>query len=93
MGKLRARRLLPFRFRRMTPINLLHDPLCPADSICNGSDGCRNPRSAVILCQLPCRENAGGNEQHALPALIHLRSLALSLCIRHKLQIQSFVDP
>jgi len=67
----------------VTPINLFHDPLCPANSIRYGSYGSRNPRSAVVLRQSSGRQNRGGDQQHALPALIHLRSLALSLCIRH----------
>jgi len=59
----------------MTPINLLHNPLCPADSICNGSYGCRNPRSAVVLRQFSCRKNACGDQQHALATLVHFRNL------------------
>jgi hypothetical protein len=65
------------------PINLLHDPLCPADSIRYGSYGSRNPRSAVVLRQFSSRENAGGDQQHALATLVHFRSLAVSLCVRH----------
>jgi hypothetical protein len=62
MGKLRARRLLPFRFRRMTPINLLHALLSPPDRIGDGAHSCRNPLSAVVLCQLSGRKNACGDQ-------------------------------
>ena len=37
-------RLLLMGLHRVPPINLLHDPLCPADSIRYGSYGSRNPR-------------------------------------------------
>jgi hypothetical protein len=67
----------------VTPINLLHDPLCPADSICDGSNGCRNPRSAVVLCQLSGRQNRGSDQRHALATLVHLRSLAVSPFVRY----------
>lgn len=29
------------------------------------------------MCQLGCREDAGGDQQHALPTLVHENSLAL----------------
>jgi len=77
---------ISLRSYRMTPINLLHDPLCPADSIRYGSYGCRNPRPAVVLCQLSGREDRGGDQKHALATFVHARSLALSLYIRHQVQ-------
>ena len=71
------------RLRRMPPINLLHDPLSPSDGIGDGAHRRRNSRSAVVLCQFTSRQNRGGDQQHALPALIHLGSLALSSFVRH----------
>jgi hypothetical protein len=58
------------RLHRVTPINLLQYPFCPADSVSDGAHRGRNPRSAVVLRQLPCREDAGGDQQHAPPAMI-----------------------
>ena len=68
----------------MTPINLIHDLLSPADRIGDGAHRGRNPCSAVVLRELSCREDAGGDQQHALATLVHLGSLALSPCIRHR---------
>ena len=70
------------RLHWVTSINLLHDPLCPAHAIRYGSYGSGNPRSAVVLRQLPSREDTGGDQEHALATLIHFRSLARSLYIR-----------
>jgi hypothetical protein len=42
----------------MSPINLLHNPFCPPNRICNGAHRGRNPCSAVVLRQLPSREGA-----------------------------------
>lgn len=67
----------------MTSINLLHDAFCPADRVGNGCHGSRHPCSAVVLRELPCREDAGCYQQHALAPFVHLRSLALSPCVRH----------
>jgi hypothetical protein len=67
----------------MPPINLLHDPLCPADSIRYGSYGSWHPRSAVVLCQFSSRQNRGGDQQHTLATFVHSGSLALSPYIRH----------
>jgi len=39
--------------------------------------------SAVKVCQLACREDAGGDQQHALATFVHPGSLALSPYIRH----------
>ena len=39
-------------FHRVTPINFLHDPLCPSDSIRYGSHRRGNPCSAVVLREL-----------------------------------------
>ena len=50
------------RLRRVTPINFIHDLLCPADRIGNGA--------AFVLRQLACREDAGGDQQHALASSI-----------------------
>jgi len=55
----------------MPPINFFHYPFCPPDGIGNGAHRGRNPRPAVILRQLACREDAGGDQQHALATLIH----------------------
>jgi hypothetical protein len=88
--KLRAR--ISLRSYRMPPINLLHDPLCPADSIRYGSYGSWHPRSAVVLCQFTGRQNRGGDQQYALPALIHSGSLAVSLCIRHDAVVRADAD-
>ena len=55
----------------MTFVNRLHNLLCPADSICYGSYGSRNPRSAIVLRQLSCREDRRGDQQHALATFVH----------------------
>jgi len=70
----------------MTPINLLHDPLSPTHGIRYGSYSGRNPRSAVVLRQLSCCENAGGDQQHALATLVHFGSLALSPYVRYSFE-------
>jgi hypothetical protein len=67
----------------MAVINFLHDSFCPSDRIGDGAHRGRNPRSAVVLRELSCREDAGGDQQHALATLVHFRSLAVSLCVRH----------
>ena len=59
-------------FHRMPPINLFHYPLCPPDRIRYGSYGCRNPRPAIVLCQLSSGEDAGGDQEHALATFIHI---------------------
>jgi hypothetical protein len=56
--------------RRMTPINLVHDLLCPTDCICDGGYGRGHPRSAVVLRELPCRKDACGDEQDALATFV-----------------------
>jgi hypothetical protein len=66
-------RLLLFRLCRMSPINLFHYPLCPPDTVRDGAHRRRNPRSAVVLRQLACREDAGGDQEHALATFIHPR--------------------
>ena len=71
--------------RRVPSINLLHDPLCPSNSVSNGANRGGNPRPTVVLSKLPSREDGGGDQQHALAPFIHFRSLALSLCLRHNL--------
>jgi hypothetical protein len=72
----------------VTPINLLHYPFRPPDRIGNGAYRGRNLCSAVILRQLPCREDAGGDQQHALAAFLHFGSVALSPCIRLEAKVQ-----
>ena len=67
----------------MTPINLLHYPFCPPDTVGNGAHRGRNPRSTVVLRQLAGREDAGGDQQHALATLVHQSSLAFSPFVRH----------
>jgi hypothetical protein len=67
----------------MTAINFFHNPFCPADSICYGSYGCRNPRSAVVLRQLACCEDAGGDQKHALATFVHTISVAFSSFVRY----------
>jgi hypothetical protein len=57
--------------RQMTLVDLLHYPLSPSDGIGDGSYGSRNPRSAVVLRQFASRKDTGGDQQHALPTLIH----------------------
>jgi len=71
-------------FCRVTPINLLHDPLSPADRIGNGAHRGWNPCPTVVLSQLPRSKNAGCNQQDPLSAFVHSGSLALSPCIRHR---------
>ena len=78
--------ILFLRSYRMAVINLFHDPLCPPHGVGNGAYCGRNPCSAVVLRELPCREDAGGDQQHALATLVHVRSLAVSLYIRYQVQ-------
>jgi hypothetical protein len=59
------------RLHWVTSINLLHDPLCPAHRVGNGANRGRDTRSAVILRQFACREDAGGDQQHALATFVH----------------------
>lgn len=82
MGELPARLVL-LRLHWVSSVNLLHYPLCPADCVGDGCHGRRHSRSAVVLRQLPCRKDRGGDQQNALATFVHLGSLALSLCIRH----------
>jgi len=56
---------------RMTSVDLFHDPLCPAHAVCYGSYRSRDACSAVVLRELSCREDAGGDQQHALATLVH----------------------
>lgn len=70
---------------RVTAINLLHDPFRPSDGIGNGCHSCRHPCSTVVLSEFPSREDARGNQKHALATFVHLGSLALSPYIRHRL--------
>jgi hypothetical protein len=76
----------------MTSVDLFHDPLCPAHAVCYGSYGSRNPCSAVVLRQLPCRKDRSGDQQHALATLVHFRSLALSPYVRHDFQQRKEVE-
>ena len=71
------------KLRRVTPINLLHDPLCPPDSICNGTHRGWNPCSAVVLRQFSRRKNAGSDQQHALATFVHEISVAYSPFVRY----------
>src|SRR6266550_6222534 len=78
--------VLPFRiaFDWPTPINLIHDSLCPSDRIGYGTDRGRNLCLTAIRSKLPCSQNAGGTQQNALASLIHEGSLAVSLfCLPH----------
>ncbi len=61
----------------MTPINFLHDPLCPADRIRDCGDRGRNPRSTVELREFTCCEDARGNEQNTLAPLIHAQQITI----------------
>ena len=45
------------RLHRVTPINLFHDLLSPADRIGNGANRGRNSCSAVVLRQSACCQN------------------------------------
>jgi len=65
------------------PINFLHDPFCPPDGIGNGAHRGGHACSAIVLGEFPSREDAGGDQQHALATFVHARSLALSPYIRH----------
>jgi hypothetical protein len=56
---------------RPPPINLLHDLFSPANRVGNCSDGCRNPLSAIVLRQLPRRQNCRHDSKHALSTFIH----------------------
>jgi len=76
-------RFAPQLTGRVPLVDLLHYPLSPSDGIGDGSYGSRNPRSAVVLRQFASRKDTGGDQQHALPTLIHLRSLAFSPYVRH----------
>ena len=71
----------------MTPINLIHYPFCPPDRIGDGAHRGRNPCSTVVLSKLSRREDASGDQQHALATLVHLRSLAVSLYVRHCVRV------
>jgi len=46
------------------------------------SHGCRDTPPAVVLRQLACREDAGGDQQHALATLVHAKNLASSPFVR-----------
>ena len=59
------------RLRRVPPINLQHDLFSPAHAIRYGSYGSRNPRSAVVLRELPCRKDARGDQQHSFATFVH----------------------
>ena len=60
-SRLRVKLSASLLLRRMTPINLFHDTFRPADRIGDGTHRGRNPCSAVILCQLACREDRRGD--------------------------------
>lgn len=64
-------------------INREHNPLRPSDCILNRHDRGRNAGVAIVLRQLSRRKDAGGDQQHALAALLHLRMVAYSLFIRY----------
>ena len=49
-------------FCRVTPVNLLHQSLCPSDRIGDGAHRGRNPRSTVVLSQLTRSKDAGGDQ-------------------------------
>jgi hypothetical protein len=67
----------------MSLVNLFHDLLSPADRIGDCANCGGHSRCTVVLRQFSCRENAGGDQQHALATFVHFRSLAVSLCVRH----------
>src|SRR5579864_31431 len=48
------------RFAGPTPVDLIHDFLCPAKGVRDRSNGCRHALPAVVLRELPCRENRRG---------------------------------
>jgi hypothetical protein len=66
-----------------TPVNLSHDLLSPSNCIRNCADRCRNSRAAFVLSKLSCCKNTGSDQQNALAALVHRRSLALSPFLRY----------
>jgi hypothetical protein len=63
----------------MSPINLLHDLLSPADGIDNRARGGGNLLPSVVLRQLPRRKDTGGDQQHTFPALINPGSQSVVL--------------
>jgi hypothetical protein len=67
----------------VTPINLLHYPFGPPDGIGDGAHRSGHACSAVVLRQLPCGKNSGCDQQNALSALVHGRSITYSLFVRH----------
>jgi hypothetical protein len=69
-GRLSALLLL-LSLRRVPSINLLHDPLSPADRIGNGAHRRRNPRSAVVLGEPSRCQDAGCYQENALATLVH----------------------
>jgi len=48
------------RFAGPTPVDLIHDFLCPAKGVRDRSNGCGHALPAVVLRELPCRENRRG---------------------------------
>jgi len=58
----RTIRLLRRRVRRMTPINLVHDLLSPADRVGDGARRGGHALSRLVLRELPRREDAGGDQ-------------------------------
>jgi hypothetical protein len=48
-----------------------HDFLCPANRIGNCSDGRRHTLSTIVLRELACSEDGGGDQQHALATFVH----------------------
>jgi hypothetical protein len=83
MGKLPARRLLLRWLCGVSSVDLIHYLFCPPDSIGNGADRGWNPRSTFIQRQLSSREDAGGDQEHALATFVHSGSLAVSPCVRY----------
>src|SRR6266849_9886139 len=62
--------------RGPTSVNLIHDPLSPANRVRYGADRCRNSRSTIVMSELAGRKNACRNQQNALASLIHARTLS-----------------
>jgi hypothetical protein len=77
-----ATRLRPTR--RPAHVNFFKDFLRPSDRIRDRANGCRGALPGVVLRQLPGRKDRGGNQQDALPPLIHRGILASSPLLRHE---------
>ena len=71
------------RLHRVTLVDLLHYPFRPPNRVGDGTHRRRNSRPTVVLRQLAGREDAGGDQQHALATFVHRISVAYSLFVRY----------